>query len=192
MEELITLFAQFNLIIREQIKLLNEFVFILDQEEDAIARYNFFETEKSVVLKNQHMKMFQAAEEKRIILMKRICYLIAFDSRDQNLSLTLFKDIFSTYLLNVKKLLDENIIQELECLKLDFFEISSEYSSVFENISNRIYRNQVILKKVILHVNMSLNLFQLESESGANYDSLGKTQSIFNQQNPASSIRVTV
>ena len=192
MNEFIALFEQFNLILRQQIESFKEFVLILDQEEQSIARYDFLEIEKSVILKDQHTQLAESLEEKRIILLKKICYMMAFDSRGQKLSLPLFKTVFTAYLQNVKKLLPEDIILKLEEIYSNFLEISNEFYSIFESVSKRIYRNQLILKKVIRHVNLSLNLFQSEAESGMNYDSLGKAQTVFTQQTPVSSIRVTV
>lgn len=192
MEELITLLTQFNDILKLQLESFHEFVHILDMEEHAITLYQFAEIEKSVVLKDQQTKVSQSYEEKRIRCLKKICYLMAFDSRGQNLSLPLFKTVFSTYVENVKKLLTPEIIEKLELLKNEFFQLSDDFTQSFENMSLRINRNQAILKKVLRHVNLSINLFQSEASSGTNYDSLGKSQSIFNQKNPASSIRVTV
>src|SRR5689334_16287967 len=104
MDELITLLEQFNLTLKQQIDSFKEFVLILDQEEQSIAKYNLLEIEKSVILKDQHIKIANSLEENRIILLKKICYMIAFDSRGQNLSLPLFKNVFTTYLQNVKSL----------------------------------------------------------------------------------------
>lgn len=118
--------------------------------------------------------------------------MIAFDARGQKLSLTLFKTVFSTYLKNVQSLLTENIFQRLSELNTNFIEISNEFYNLFQDVSKRIYRNELILKKVIRHVNLSLNLFHSEAEAGMNYDALGKAQSVFNHQNTVSSIRVTV
>ncbi|MES2614172.1 MAG: flagellar export chaperone FlgN [Bdellovibrionota bacterium] len=192
MDELISLLDQFNAILKQQIEALNEFVIVLDQEENAIRLYQFLEIEKSVILKDQHTQIAAALEEKRIQLLKRICYMIAFDSRGQTLSLPLFKTVFSSYLENVKTILPKNIVEKLYELNTSFIEISNEFSDTFQQASKRIYRNQLILKKVIRHVNLSINLFQTAAEASTNYDALGKTQSVFSQQNAVSSIRVTV
>ncbi len=192
MEELLNLLLQLNLTLKKQVDSFKEFVFILDQEEHAISIYNFSEVEKSVILKDQHTRIAESLEEKRINLLKKICYMIAFDSRGQKLSLNLFKTVFTSYLQNVVNLLSKEIIQDLTNFQNEFLAISNEFQNTFDQVSKRIYRNQIILKKIIKHVNLSINLFQSEADSGMNYDSLGKTQSIFNQQNHISSIRVTV
>lgn len=192
MEELIALIEQLNLTLKQQINLLNEFILILNQEEQSISTYCFLEVEKSIILKDNHSKIMLSLEEKRINILKKICYMIAFDSRGQKLTLPLFKTVFGAYLNNVKNLLTKDVFIKIEELNNNFLEITNEFSLTFENASKRIYRNQIILKKVLKHVNLSLNLFQSEAVSSMNYDSLGKSQSAFNQQNPVSSIRVTV
>ena len=130
MDELIQLLKEFNLVLRQQNDCLSEFVFILDQEEQAIANYHFLEIEKSVIQKDQHTRLSSSLEEKRIQLLKKICSMMAFDSRGQTLTLPLFKIIFSTYLENVKKLLSDEINLKLEELKSEFFEILSKLNDI--------------------------------------------------------------
>lgn len=192
MDDLILLLEQFNLILKQQVQLFHEFIFVLDAEEKSIASYCFLDLEKAVISKDQHTRLSASFEEKRVVLLKKICSMIAFDTRNQNLSLPLFKSVFFTYMENVKKLLNKDVMIKLEKFYSEFLIISSELSSAYDKVSKRIFRNQVILKKVLRNINLSISLFQSEVEAGMNYDAMGKAQTIFNHQKPVSSIRVTV
>jgi flagellar biosynthesis/type III secretory pathway chaperone len=192
MDDLIFLLQQLNKTIEQQISAFNEFIVVLDQEEQSIAAYSFVDVERTFILKDQITQMSYSLEEKRLTLLKKICYFMAYDTRGLKVSLPVFKTVFKTYIENVKKLLSEDIISILEKLYANFNVISEDFKNTFVRASGKIYRNQLILKKVLKHVNLSLNLFQTEADSSMNYDSLGKTHNAFGSQNSVTSIRVTV
>ncbi|BBH52353.1 hypothetical protein [Fluviispira sanaruensis] len=190
MEELLSLIAQFNDILKKQILIFSEIVPILDEEESAISKYDLAELEKIIIIKDQNSRISQSLEEKRVITLKKICYMIAFDSRGHNLSLNLFAQAFSTYTKNIQSLISPETYEKLRDLEIQFFKIKEEFENQFEVIYPRIYRNQVVLKKLQRNVSLSLSLFQSEAEVGMNYDSLGKAQSLKHQSNNFSSVRV--
>ncbi|WP_397599978.1 hypothetical protein [Silvanigrella sp.] len=190
MEELLNLIIQFNDILRKQIQSYLEFLPILDEEEIAISNYDLASLERMVIIKDQHSRIAQSLEERRVIVLKKICYMMAFDPRGQNLSLKLFKFTFSTYIKNIKTLVGEVIYNKLLEQETIFNEISTEFEKSFEVVYPRIYRNQAILKKLMKNVSLSISLFQSEAEVGMNYDSLGKAQSLTNKNNGLSSMRV--
>lgn len=190
MEELINLIIQFNDILRKQIQSYLEFLPILDEEEIAISNYDLASLEKMVIIKDQHSRIAQSLEERRVIVLKKICYMMAFDPRGQNLSLKLFKFTFSTYIKNIETLVGEVTYNKLLEQETTFNEISTEFEKTFEVVYPRIYRNQAILKKLMKNVSLSISLFQSEAEVGMNYDSLGKAQSLTNKNNGLSSMRV--
>lgn len=192
MNELFDLLDQFNQTIKEQIESFKQFLVILDDEESAISNYNFGKIERSVIQKDQHVQIADALEKKRINILKKICYLIAYDPRGQLLSFSQFKTIFEVYLKNVTNLLPVEIFNEINNKFEEFKEAAYEFQDIFNQASLRIQRNENILKTLIKHVNLSINLFHSEGESSFNYDSLGKSQNIFKQNNSISSIRVTV
>ncbi|APJ04366.1 flagellar protein FlgN [Silvanigrella aquatica] len=190
MDELLNLIIQFNEILKKQIASYVEFIPILDEEETAIANYDLIALERIVIVKDQHSRIAQSIEERRIQILKKICYMIAFDPRGQNLSLNLFKFTFSTYLKNIKTLINEEMFAKLLEQECAFNSTASEFEKTFEFVYPRIYRNQVILKKLSKNVSMSISLFQSEAEAGMNYDSLGKAQSLTNKNTGISSMRV--
>lgn len=190
MDELLNFIMQFNDILKKQIAVYSEFVPILDEEEAAIAEYDLAALEKIVILKDQHSRIAQSLEEKRIFLLKKICYMIAFDARGQNLSLKLFKFTFSTYIKNIKPLISEITYEKLLEQEKLFNETASEFEKTFEFVYPRIYRNQTILKKLSKNVSMSLTLLQSEADVGMNYDSLGKAKSLANKSAGISSLRI--
>ena len=63
--------------------------------------------ERMVIVKDQHSRIAQSLEERRVVILKKICYMMAFDPRGQSLSLKLFKFTFSTYIKNIKTLVGE-------------------------------------------------------------------------------------
>jgi hypothetical protein len=190
MDELLNFIIQFNDILKKQIASYSEFIPILDEEEIAIANYDLVALEKIVILKDQHSRIAQSLEERRVFILKKICYMIAFDPRGQNLSLKLFKFTFSTYVKNIKTLISEATFEKLVEQENLFHEISADFEKTFEFVYPRIYRNQIILKKLMKNVSLSLSLFQSEAEVGMNYDSLGKAQSFTNKSSGISSMRI--
>lgn len=192
MEELLRLLEQFNTTLQQQATFLVDFTLVLDAEEEAISRYHFLDIEKSVTLKDQKVRLFQSLEDKRIQLAQKICALMAFDGRQQNLSLSLLRTVFGTYLNNVRDLVSADFTSRLEVCYEQFCAISAQFLESFQTVSARIYRNKTILKKVLHHINISLNLLGAQTDAGTRYDALGKTQSALQGQNLSSSIRVTV
>jgi hypothetical protein len=190
MDELLNFIILFNEILNKQIIAYTEFIPILDEEEIAIANYDLSALDKIVIIKDQHSRIAQSLEERRILTLKKICYMMAFDSRGQNLSLKLFKFTFSTYLKNVKTLISQETYAKFVEQEEIFNEISSRFENTFEFVYPRIYRNQLILKKLLKNVSLSLSLFQSEAEVGMNYDSFGKAQSLTNRSTGISSMRI--
>lgn len=190
MDELLNFIVQFNDILKKQISSYSEFISILDEEEAAISNYDLAALEKIVILKDQHSRIAQSLEERRIFILKKICYMIAFDARGQKLSLKLFKFTFSTYIKNIKTLISEATFEKLIEQENLFHEIANEFEKTFEFVYPRIYRNQIILKKLVKSVSLSLSLFQSEAEVGMNYDSLGKAQALANKSTGISSMRI--
>lgn len=190
MEELLNLISQFNEILKKQINSYLEFIPILDEEEAAISNYDLAALEKIVIIKDQHSRIAQSLEERRVIILKKICYMMAFDSRGQNLSLKLFKFTFATYIKNIKSLVSEATFNKLLEQENTFNEVSNEFEKSFETVYPRIFRNQVILKKLMKNVSLSISLFQSEAEVGMNYDSLGKAKSLTNKSSGISSMRI--
>jgi hypothetical protein len=190
MDELINLLTQFNKILQNQRSHFLELMIILDQEEAAILEYRLSSLEKAFILKDQHIRLGQHIEDKRISILKKICSLIAFDMRGQTPSLKMLQQALSVYVQNVQKLIHPDFFHKLTKEKNNFFEICHTYKEAFDIVEPRIYRNQFILKKLIKNVNLSLSLFQSEAEVGMNYDALGKAQSLVIPGNSFSSVRI--
>jgi hypothetical protein len=190
MDELINLIIQFNEVLKKQIAVYLDFIPILNEEEQAIAEYNITSLEKVVILKDQHSRIAQNIEEKRISILKKICYMIAFDARGQKLSLKLFRIAFSTYLKNIQPLINLETYTKIQEQENNFKEIANEFENTFITIYPRIFRNEIILKKLLKNVTMSINLFQSEADVGMNYDSFGKAQSLTNKTQTISSMRI--
>lgn len=190
MEELISLLRQFNEVLKKQITSYLEFIPILDEEEQAITSYDLASLEKIVIIKDQHSRISQSLEQRRVQILRKICYMIAFDPRGQKLSLNLFKITFNTYLENIKNLVQDSVYLKL-CEENDnITETANEFEKSFEVVYPRIYRSQIILKKLLRNITLSINLFQSESDVGMNYDALGKAHSAVNNSMATSSMRI--
>lgn len=190
MEELLKTLQHFNQIMLKQINSLFEFVTILDEEEQTIVNYDLSSLEKVVIVKDQHSRIALSLEEKRILLAKKICYLIAFDPRGNPLTLSLLSQALHVYIKNVATLISPETYQKLTETEINFLEIKNKFESAFKNVQPRIFRNQIVVKKLLRNVNLSISLFQTEAELGLNYDSLGKTQFLSNSNQTISSLRV--
>lgn len=190
MEDLISLLTQFNEILKKQVTVYLEFLPILDEEEEAITNYDLSALEKVVIIKDQHSRISQSLEQRRVNVLRKICYMIAFDPRGQKLSLNLFKVTFNSYLENIKKLVNEELYNKILEEQNKINATASEFEKSFEIVYPRIYRNQIILKKLLRNVTLSINLFQSEADVGMNYDALGKAHSAVNKSSATSSMRV--
>ncbi|MGY3805234.1 hypothetical protein ACWNT8_14315 [Pigmentibacter ruber] len=190
MEELITLLSQFNDILKKQISNYIEYIPILEEEELAITNCDLTALEKIVIVKDQHSRISQSLEQRRVSILRKICYMIAFDPRGQKLSLSLFKITFKKYLDNIKTLVNEDTYKKILEAEENILYTANEFENLFETVYPRIYRNQLILKKLLRNITLSINLFQSEANIGMNYDNLGKAHSNANKGSVNSSMRI--
>ncbi|WGL60547.1 flagellar export chaperone FlgN [Pigmentibacter sp. JX0631] len=190
MEELIALLSQFNDILKKQITNYTEYLPILEEEEFAITNYDLSALEKIVIVKDQHSRISQSLEQRRVAILRKICYMIAFDPRGQKLSLNLFKITFKKYLDNIKNLVNEVTYKKILEEEENILHTATEFENLFETVYPRIYRNQIILKKLLRNITLSINLFQSEADVGMNYDNLGKAHSSANKNTVNSSMRI--
>ncbi len=190
MHELILYLQELNDVIERQMSFFTQFLEILDKEEDAISHYDFQLIEKSVIVKDQHIRMAQNLENKRLQLIQKISYLIAFDSRRQTISLDIFCTVFTSYLENVRSLLPAEVFQKVEALFFKFKIQGANFKTLFETSQLRVQRNKQIIKKILQQVELSQNIFHTNANTGINYNAVGKPDSKYKATN--SSVRVMV
>ena len=179
-------------IIKDQNNLFLQFVNILDEEESAIAQYSMRLIEKSLVTKDQYVKICESMEEKRNITIKKLFHMMAFDTRGLKLSVTLFETVLNSYIQNVKNLLSLEDRNQLENLEITFQNVIKDFKKTFKIFSERSYRNKLILSKLSQHVRLSLQLFETETSKDNNYNSKGKVSSSLSHMKPSSILNVKV
>ncbi|MBX9703855.1 MAG: flagellar protein FlgN [Silvanigrellaceae bacterium] len=190
MNELLILLQQFISVLSRQIVLYQELLPILDAEEDSISRFDMALFEKIMIEKDQQVKRAHAIDDQRVKALKRICYMIAFDTRSQAVSLKTFLIAFDTYLNNVEKLVEKNIYESLCKYQEKLKDVAIEYETLFKNLNPRIYRNKIILKKVLDNFSRSILLMQNTADLSLRYDALGKSQQGSHAQEAVSSLHV--
>lgn len=185
-------FARLNHIISEQGKLFQDFIGVLNQEENSISEYSLTFIEETLIKKDQIVKIAQAMEERRCEVTERLFHMMAFDSRKTAPSLATMNTVLNSYCENVKTLLSKEQREELSILCQTFHKKSQELKNTFQIFSERSYRNKLILSKLTKHVSLSLQLFEVESAKDNCYDPSGKNYSSLSALRPSSILSVKV
>lgn len=190
MEELLSLLESFRDSMEVQIKILNQLNPILDREEDLLARFDLTDFEQVVIDKNHLAKRTQVVEERRADVLRKICYLISYDARGQLPTLRTFMVIFSNYLSKVEALVSSEIMESLRARERALTETEQRFRELFAFTAPRVYRNQVILKKLLKNFKMSVSLLEDEVVKAQNYDKSGKSVSKPPNADSWSSVRI--
>lgn len=190
MEELYKLLAQFEDCLENQIAIFRELIPVLDREEFLIEHFELAEFERLVTEKDQAAKRLEHLESQRIGQLRKICYLVSYDARGQVPNLREFISILKNYTINVQRLLDVSVYQQLLAHTEKINGICISYREMFAGTAPRIYRNELILKKLLANFKKSMNLIETEVVRANNYDRKGKTNSRPTHGDKWSSVRV--
>lgn len=190
MNELLALLSQFRDCLEQQMRLYSELVPVIDREEDMLTRFDVGAFEKVVVEKDQLVRRAQACEERRLALVKRICFMIAFDARGQLPSLRTFLAVFESYCARVATLIDAPTREALEEHRAALQDIAARYFAAFKVIAPRVHRNQIIMRKMARNFERSLSIMQSEANVPSDYDATGKTTAKVLSKDGLSSVRV--
>lgn len=193
MQELFTLLDAFRDQLESQIRIFRELNPILDREEDLIARFDLTDFEKVVVEKDQLSKRSAVIDERRSNTLRRICYLMSYDARgDQLPTLRTFRIILENYTQKVSNLIEAEALKTLHAKGAAFDETEYRFRELYALTAPRIYRNQQILKKLLTNFRMSISLLEREVMKSQNYDKSGKSVSKPSDSGTWSSLRVKV
>jgi hypothetical protein len=190
MEELLGSFRAFLESLCLQMKIYEELPGILDKEEECVGGFALGEFEKIFTIKDQLVKRAQAAEERRLNLLKRICFLISYDARGKLPSLKTFLIIFGNYVNNVKELVGSDCAEQLKQLLSEFHQVADQYIALFDIVGPRIYRNQQVLRKLSNNFGRSVVLLESQLNMPNNYDAQGKRKSQLKSAGLTSSLQV--
>lgn len=190
MDELLSLLETFRESMQSQIKILSQLVPILDREEDLLARFDLNDFEKTVIEKDQLAKRTQVIEDRRAVVLRKICYLISYDARGQLPTLRTFRLIFKNYLEKVESLILPETFVSLKEKESAIAETEQRFRELFSFTAPRVYRNQVILKKLLKNFKLSISLLQTEVVKDQNYDKSGKAISKPASSDSWSSVRI--
>ena len=193
MEELLRLLENFREHLSTQMELFSELLPVLDQEEAMMATFDVSRFEKIVVTKDQLVQRASRVEDRRVICLRRICFLIGYDARGETLpSLTEFTSILLNYEKNVQALLPADVVLQLAETCSAISELAKHYLSSFRAAAPRIQRNQTVLSRLAKSFELSLNLLRSDQKSSDGYNSHGKTKNLFERPDGKSSVRVSV
>lgn len=175
MNELLKLLAQFLQCLKQQMTLLEELLMVIGREEELVVSFSLPEFEKLVTEKDQIVRLAQAAEERRLQLLKKLCFMMAFDARGKLPTLSEFIAVSRSYSGNVERLVDA---ETLNNLKIAFGEIEALavlYRSAFLHAQPRIDQNKLILAALARNFKRSLTVLQNEAASAKRYNERGKS-----------------
>lgn len=173
MDELIRLCHELLHNLNAQIAIVEEFEKILEREEHYISKFDLVEFEQALVEKDQCVQRLHIQNKKRESLLRKICYLISYDAREKLPSLTDFLKAFSTYLVNIRKLVSEDIHLQVAELYNQLQFVGDHFKSRFDALSPKLYKNQQILKKLSQNFQRSLQIFEGAMMRNQNYDGKG-------------------
>jgi len=176
MEELLKLLTGFQDCLFHQMQIFEELLPVLDREEELVLRFDVGEFERLVVEKDQIVRRAQAVEERRLGLLRRICFLIAYDARGELPSLRTFLTVFESYVANVQALLEATVRDSLSARSAELRTLSDRYLGLFQAAAPRIRRNQTVLTKMAHNFERSLAILRSEASIEHNYDAAGRSQ----------------
>ena len=176
MEELLKLLVGFRDCLSHQMRIFEELLPVLDREEELVLRFDVGEFERLVVEKDQIVRRAQAVEERRLALLRRICFLVAYDARGELPTLRAFLAVFDAYVANVAALVDEATGARVAALSLELRTIAETYLALFQSAAPRIRRNQTVLTKMARNFERSLAILRSEASVEQSYDATGRSR----------------
>jgi hypothetical protein len=175
MVELLKLLAQFLQCLRQQMTLMEELLVVIAREEELVVSFSLPEFEKLVTEKDQIVRLTQAAEERRLQLLKKLCFMMAFDARGRMPSLSEFITVARSYCQNVERLVDGETLDKLREALGEIEAVAVLYRSAFLHAQPRIEQNKMILKALAHNFKRSLMVLQNEAASTKRYNERGRS-----------------
>ncbi len=174
MSELLKFLAQFLQCLRQQMTLLEELLVVLAREEELVASFSLPDFEKLVVEKDQIVRLIQAAESRRVQILQKLCFMMAYDARGKSPSLSEFVAVAQSYQKNVATLIDADTSEKLSVFVAEIEHVAQVYRTQFLHAQPRIEQNKLILKSLALNFKRSLMVMEAESASANRYNEKGR------------------
>jgi len=174
MSELLKFLAQFLQCLRQQMTLLEELLVVLAREEELVASFSLPDFEKLVVEKDQIVRLIQAAESRRLQILQKLCFMMAYDARGKSPSLSEFVAVAQSYQKNVATLIDADTSEKLSVFVAEIEHVAQVYRTQFLHAQPRIEQNKLILKSLALNFKRSLMVMEAESASANRYNEKGR------------------
>ncbi|NBO39249.1 hypothetical protein EBU99_11780 [bacterium] len=175
MNELLKLLAQFLQCLQQQMTLMEDLLGVLAREEELVVSFSLPEFEKLVTEKDQIVRLIQAAEDRRLQVLKKLCFMMAFDARGKMPTLTEFIAVARSYLENIERLVDAETHQRVRASLGDIESIAVIYRSAFLHAQPRIEQNKLILSALARNFKRSVMVFQNEAALTKRYNEKGRS-----------------
>jgi hypothetical protein len=176
MDELLKLLSSFEDCLSHQMRIFRQLLPVLDREEELVVRFDVGEFEKLVVEKDQIVRRAHSVEERRLVALKRVCFLVGYDARGELPSLRAFLVVLDNYAANVAPLLDAETAASLEAVRGRIHAVAAEYLELFRGAAPRIGRNQTVLAKMARNFERSLAILRTEASLQQDYDAAGRAR----------------
>jgi len=154
--------------------LLEELLVVLAREEELVASFSLPDFEKLVVEKDQIVRLIQAAESRRVQILQKLCFMMAYDARGKSPSLSEFVAVAQSYQKNVATLIDADTSEKLSVFVAEIEHVAQVYRTQFLHAQPRIEQNKLILKSLALNFKRSLMVMEAESASANRYNEKGR------------------
>jgi len=174
MNELLKFLAQFLQCLRQQMTLLEELLVVIAREEELVVSFSLPDFEKLVIEKDQIVRLIQAAESRRLQILQKLCFMMAYDARGKSPSLSEFVAVAQSYKKNVASLIEPDTFEKLSVFVAEIEHVADIYRSQFLHAQPRIEQNKLILKALSLNFKRSLMVLESESASTNRYNEKGR------------------
>jgi len=175
MNELLKLLTQFQQCLQQQMTMMEELLVIIQREAALVVSFSLPEFERLVTEKDQVVRLAQAAEERRLQILKKLCFMMAFDARGRLPSLSEFQSVARAYAQNVERLVDRETYLQLNALLDDVERVATRYRSAFLHAQPRIEENKKILRALAANLKRSVNFLQAQAAGEKRYDGRGQS-----------------
>jgi hypothetical protein len=175
MNELLKLLAQFQQCLQQQMTMMEELLVIIEREAELVVSFSLPEFEKLVTEKDQVVRLTQAAEERRLNILKRLCFMMAFDARGKLPTLSEFQTVARSYAQNVERLVDGETFGLLIAALEDLERVALHYRSAFLHAQPKIEENKKVLRALAANFKRSVNFLQSQVGGGKRYDGRGQS-----------------
>jgi hypothetical protein len=143
-----------------QVRLGSELQECLSAEEAAAAGFSLAELNAIIARKDQLINRFMTLEKNRRRSAEQVAFLIGFDIRGQNVSVSALAAALEAYRVRVQNSLPAHVAEHAESDLRWYLEETAQQLPNYKKLARRIQRNKAIIGRTLMNVNRSVQFFE--------------------------------